>query len=107
MVDVPAGPFVMGAGADDSFAYDNELPAHEVFVPAFKHRPAARDQRASTRDFVDEGGYERREFWSEEGWGWREREGWEHPLYWRRDGRRLARAARCSSEGELLSPTTR
>jgi iron(II)-dependent oxidoreductase len=36
--------------------------------------------------FIAEGGYERREFWGEEGWACREREGWAAPLYWRRDG---------------------
>ena len=84
MVSVPAGAFLMGA-ARDSFAYDNELPAREVFVPAFRI-----DRLLTTneqyRHFVEEGGYERREFWGEEGWREREREGWAHPLYWRREG---------------------
>ena len=30
---IPAGEFVMGS--DDPHAYDNERPAHRVFVPAF------------------------------------------------------------------------
>ena len=30
----------------------------------------------------DEGGYQRREFWSDEGWRWREGARAEHPLYW-------------------------
>jgi iron(II)-dependent oxidoreductase len=81
---IPAGAFVMGA-TPGGFAYDNELPAREVFVPAF-----GLDRRPTTNEeygrFVEEGGYERREFWGEEGWGWREREGWSHPLHWVRDG---------------------
>jgi formylglycine-generating enzyme required for sulfatase activity len=32
--------------------------------------------------FVHERGYERREFWTEEGWAWKEKEGWTAPLYW-------------------------
>ncbi|HEX8502388.1 MAG TPA: SUMF1/EgtB/PvdO family nonheme iron enzyme [Pyrinomonadaceae bacterium] len=84
VVSVPAGPFLMGA-AGGPFAYDNELPAREVFVPAFEidRRPTTNGQ---FRRFVEEGGYERREFWGEEGWAWRGREGWAHPLYWRREG---------------------
>src|ERR1044071_337130 len=35
MVSVPAGAFLMGAPWD-SFAYDNERPAREVFVDAFR-----------------------------------------------------------------------
>jgi iron(II)-dependent oxidoreductase len=91
MIEVPAGEFEMGAhGGDGSgsvggFVYDNESPAHAVFVPAFKI-----DRRLVTNDefarFVAEGGYRRREFWDEEGWAWREKEDWQHPLYWSRGG---------------------
>jgi iron(II)-dependent oxidoreductase len=44
--------------------------------------------------FVEEGGYQRREWWSEEGWRWREVSGAEQPLYWQREapGRWLRRA---------------
>ncbi len=35
--------------------------------------------------FVDDGGYRRRELWSEDGWAWREQARAEHPVYWRRD----------------------
>jgi len=34
-MEVPAGPFEMGAGVD-GFAYDNERPAHTVDVPPFQ-----------------------------------------------------------------------
>jgi iron(II)-dependent oxidoreductase len=34
-IEVPAGPFEMGAGPD-GFAYDNERPRHTVDVPAFQ-----------------------------------------------------------------------
>jgi gamma-glutamyl hercynylcysteine S-oxide synthase len=34
-IDVPAGPFEMGAGPD-GFAYDNERPRHTVELPAFQ-----------------------------------------------------------------------
>ena len=84
MVSVPAGPFTLGAPWD-SFAYDNERPAHEVEVPAFRiaRTPVTSGEYAR---FVEEDGYRRREFWTEEGWVWREREGWQCPLYWRREG---------------------
>jgi len=84
MVSVPAGAFMMGA-VWDSFAYDNERPAREVFVPAFRigRAPVTNGEYAC---FVEEGGYGRRELWSEDGWRRREEEGWESPLYWRRAG---------------------
>ena len=89
MALIPAGEFVMGAGSN-GFVYDNEGPAHEVYVPEFRL-----DRLLVTNEeyaqFVAEGGYVRREFWSEEGRAWRERENWEAPLYWRRvdGGRRV------------------
>jgi iron(II)-dependent oxidoreductase len=84
MVSVPEGSFLMGA-SPDSFAYDNESPAHELFIPEFRISRAPVTNGEFAR-FVSEGGYERREFWTEEGWAWREKEGWTRPLYWRRAG---------------------
>jgi ergothioneine biosynthesis protein EgtB len=80
------GDFLMGCVWKNIFAYDNEFPAHKVFVPAFKI-----DSCLTTNEeflsFVEEGCYTRREFWSEEGWAWREKENWKHPLYWnKKDG---------------------
>jgi iron(II)-dependent oxidoreductase len=85
MIVVPAGAFVMGARDDVAFAYDNERPAHEVFVGEFKidRLPVT---NAEFAEFVDAGGYARREWWDAEGWEWRGREGWAHPLYWSREG---------------------
>ncbi len=84
MVSVPAGFFEMGAhGA--GFVYDNERPAHTVFVPAFKIDRLLTTNEEYAR-FIAEGGYERREFWSAEGWQWREKEHWTQPLYWSRAG---------------------
>jgi iron(II)-dependent oxidoreductase len=34
--------------------------------------------------FVDDGGYQRPELWSEQGWRWREELGARHPAYWER-----------------------
>ena len=47
-------------------------------------------------EFVEDGGYARRELWSPEGWTVREREGWERPLYWTAEGteRRFDRSSR-------------
>jgi iron(II)-dependent oxidoreductase len=70
LVEIPAGSFVMGAGAD-GFAYDNERPARAVDVPAFRigRTPVT---NASWLTFTEGGGYVRREWWSDEGWQWKE-----------------------------------
>jgi iron(II)-dependent oxidoreductase len=70
-VTVPGGPFAMGAPADSGFAYDNERPRHEVEVADFRiaRRPVT---NASWLHFSEGGGYVRREWWSDEGWAWKE-----------------------------------
>jgi iron(II)-dependent oxidoreductase len=80
MVSVAEGGFPLGASGE-RFAYDNELPLHSVYVPAFKidRLPTTNEEYAR---FIEEGGYRRREWWSDEGWQWRERENWTLPLYW-------------------------
>ncbi len=85
MIVVPAGEFTMGARDEAAFAYDNERPAHEVFVGEFKldRLPVT---NAEFAEFIDAGGYARREWWDGEGWEWRGREAWAHPLYWSRGG---------------------
>jgi gamma-glutamyl hercynylcysteine S-oxide synthase len=69
-VEIPAGPFAMGA-PQGVFAYDNERPRHTAETPAFRiaRHPVS---RASWMQFADDGGYERREWWSPEGWAWRQ-----------------------------------
>lgn len=68
--ELPAGNFMMGAGPE-GFAYDNERPRHRAETPAFRiaRRPVS---NASWLRFSEGGGYERREWWSEEGWAWKE-----------------------------------
>jgi iron(II)-dependent oxidoreductase len=69
-VDVPGGTFAMGAGAD-GFAYDNERPRHPVELAPFRisRTPVS---NATWLTFTEGGGYERREWWSDEGWSWKE-----------------------------------
>jgi ergothioneine biosynthesis protein EgtB len=68
------------------FAFDNEGPRHRVFLEGF--RLADRLVTcAEYRAFIDDGGYRRPELWLSDGWATVRAEGWEAPLYWRRDGR--------------------
>ncbi len=88
-VEVPAGPCEIGAPAD-RFAYDNERPRHVVQLAAFRigRTPIT---NATFLTFVEGGGYERRPWWSDEAWAWKEEydithpEGWDRgPTGWRR-----------------------
>jgi gamma-glutamyl hercynylcysteine S-oxide synthase len=69
-IEIPAGDFMMGA-APGGFAYDNERPRHSAHTGAFRiaRRPVS---KASWMHFSEGGGYERREWWSDEGWAWKE-----------------------------------
>ena len=83
---VPGGRLVIGSTPDEPFVFDNEKWAHEVEVAPFSIARAPVTQAAFAA-FVDEGGYVRREPWSDAGWAWRTAEGAEAPVAWRRDGR--------------------
>jgi iron(II)-dependent oxidoreductase len=83
---VPGGRFVVGSTPDEPFVFDNEKWAHAVELAPFSIARAPVTQAAYAA-FVAEGGYRRRELWSEAGWAWRSAEGAEAPASWRRDGR--------------------
>jgi len=69
-VTIAGGTFALGAD-DEGFAYDNERPRHAVEVSTFQiaRRPVT---NGSWRHFCEGGGYVRREWWSAEGWAWKE-----------------------------------
>ncbi|HWX56695.1 MAG TPA: ergothioneine biosynthesis protein EgtB [Verrucomicrobiae bacterium] len=72
----------------DGFSFDNELPRHKVFVPAF---------RLATRlvtcgeylSFMEDHGYSRPELWLSDGWKAAQSHGWTAPLYWEKSGRQF------------------
>lgn len=66
---VPAVRWAMGGGNKAGFAFDNELPAHEVSVPEFEIDAQAVSW-AQFVEFVDDGGYDRPELWHPDGWAW-------------------------------------
>jgi iron(II)-dependent oxidoreductase len=80
LVAVPAGEFVLGAG-EAGFAYDNERPAQTIELPAFSIGRTA-VTNGDWLEFVRDGGYERREWWSDEGWAWLQQESLRQPLNW-------------------------
>ncbi len=84
-VEIPGGAFMLGATGDEPFIFDNEKWAHPVRLAPFAiaRTPVTQAEFAA---FVEDGGYRRREWWSEPGWSWRAEANAEHPVYWRRDG---------------------
>jgi formylglycine-generating enzyme required for sulfatase activity len=71
--EVPAGSFIMGSDkAHDPDAYDDESPQHEQPMP-YAYRiskyPVTNAQFAA---FVQGGGYTNPDYWTKDGWQWRE-----------------------------------
>ncbi|WP_082117171.1 SUMF1/EgtB/PvdO family nonheme iron enzyme [Sedimenticola thiotaurini] len=82
LVGISQGHYRVGA-KDDPAARDNELPPQIVNLSNFRidRQPVS---NAAWLAFMEAGGYTTRDYWSEDGWEWRqERE--EHPYHWRRD----------------------
>ncbi len=81
---VKGGIYNIGHNGED-FAYDNEGPTHQVLL---------RDFRVFSREvtngewiaFMDAGGYTTPSLWLSDGWAMAQREQWEAPGYWERNG---------------------
>jgi dimethylhistidine N-methyltransferase len=70
----------------DAFAFDNEMPRHEVMVAP--HRLANRlVTNGDWLEFIADHGYDNPKLWLSDGWHRSCAEGWTAPLYWQmRDG---------------------
>ena len=85
MVRFPGGTVEIGTD-DRCAAYDNERPRHVVRVAPF-HIDVHPVTNGEFLAFLEAGGYERREYWSDAGWRWRHESDVRAPKYWeRRDG---------------------
>ena len=82
-VHLEGGSFAMGSKPGPDFVFDNEKWAHEVQLAPFALSAAA-VCNGEYQEFVEAGGYARREFWSEDGWRWRELSTLQAPRYWRK-----------------------
>jgi ergothioneine biosynthesis protein EgtB len=66
---------------NDDFAFDNEKPAHQVFLQDFA-LDRAPVSNGDFLDFIRDGGYQNFRWWFSEGWETVSREHWAAPLYW-------------------------
>jgi gamma-glutamyl hercynylcysteine S-oxide synthase len=78
---VPDASFIAGNTSDGTFVFDNEQKPFPIVVPSFRISRTATTNADFLR-FVEDKGYQRREFWSDDGWAWRESAGANHPVYW-------------------------
>jgi ergothioneine biosynthesis protein EgtB len=63
------------------FSFDNETPRHPEYLEAFElaSRPTTNAEYVA---FLEDGSYDRPEFWLSDGWAARKARGWSSPLYW-------------------------
>jgi formylglycine-generating enzyme required for sulfatase activity len=91
MVTIPAGPFLMGTpeseldeleklGVERKYL-EREVPQHEVTLEeyAIARYPVT---NAEFERFIQDGGYQSRDYWTEAGWKQKESDGWSQPRYW-------------------------
>jgi iron(II)-dependent oxidoreductase len=75
----PATRWLLGTGAP-GFRFDNEREPHPVEIPEFEIDAHAVTW-AQYGEFVEDGGYDERAYWSEAGWDWVQREGRRTPRH--------------------------
>ncbi len=70
--------------AGKGFAFDNECPRHQVYLPPFElaSHPVTHGDFA---EFIADNGYCRPELWLSMGWDWVQFNRIDAPLYWRRE----------------------
>lgn len=83
----PGGTIALGSRAGGGFVFDNEKWAHSCHVPAFV-LDSTLVSNAQYGEFVEEGGYQAPQFWSDAGRAWLKADGRTAPRGWSRDGRR-------------------
>jgi len=94
MAEIEGGLFWMGYGsqvqspkskvqnfANYDFAFDNEKPAHQVFLQDFA-LDRALVSNGDYLEFIRDGGYQNFRWWFSEGWEVVNRDEWRAPLYW-------------------------
>jgi len=83
----PGGMVDVGHHADPAvgFAFDNERPRHAAYL----HPYAIANRLVTCGDyarFIEDGGYQRAEFWLSDGWATVRAQEWQAPAYWLLDG---------------------
>ncbi|HEX7065902.1 MAG TPA: ergothioneine biosynthesis protein EgtB [Bacillales bacterium] len=65
----------------EGFAFDNESPRHKEWLDpyAIASRPVTNGEFI---EFIEDGGYEKVQYWLSDGWSTVNNEGWNAPLYW-------------------------
>jgi len=83
----PGGTIALGA-QEGGFVFDNERQAHTCYVAPFEI-DAGLVTNAQFAEFIADGGYQNRQYWSVAGSAWLMRQERSSPRYWQRDTAQL------------------
>ncbi len=85
-ISIPAGLYEVGFDGA-GFCYDNECKRHKVYLEAYeisRHLVT----NGEFIEFIENGGYQRFEFWHDEALAWKDTNQIQHPMYWQKlDGK--------------------
>ena len=79
-LEIPEGTYEIGHNNQD-FCYDNELGRHQVYVQEFSISNKLVTNQEYL-EFIEDGGYEKFQFWHAEAWDWIQKEAVKAPMYW-------------------------
>ncbi len=84
MAEIEGGLFELGYSGS-GFAYDNEKPAHTVYLQdyAIDLAPVSNGEYQA---FMEDGGYRDHRLWFSDAWSLIQQEGWQAPMYWEAEG---------------------
>jgi iron(II)-dependent oxidoreductase len=85
-IEIPSGCVTLGVDRTSiPFGWDNEFPALSANVPALA---IERHDVTNARflEFVEDGGYGDKRWWTDEDWQWVQKDAIAHPLFWKREG---------------------
>ncbi|WP_136806095.1 5-histidylcysteine sulfoxide synthase [Desulfosediminicola flagellatus] len=82
LLPVEGGRVVLGKERSDAlYGWDNEFGTHTSDVWDF-HASKYLVSNKEYKEFIDDGGYTSRKYWTEEGWKWVQYANPSHPLFW-------------------------
>lgn len=82
LLQVPSGSVSLGKPKDfPSYGWDNEYGHKQVHVPAFQASKYLITNGEFLK-FVQDDAYNKKEYWTDEGWEWKEYTGAQHPRFW-------------------------
>jgi len=81
-IQIPAGQANLGISDSATFGWDNEFQGHQTEVEAFSI-DRYKVTNGQYLKFVQQGGYQNRNLWSQPTWQWQQQNQITHPAFWK------------------------